>query len=1588
VSLFFVRFWHNSQTGSILVVINIHPFQQPTHLMNRFLLLSLSILSFNLFGKVFTPEKAQYLTDASNSKLSASIQDLDPHPNTRSGVQADTIDPVIVCPASDTIQLGQGTCDTTLNYTVTATDDQGFAIVIQLSGPASGSVFSEGISTCVFLATDLVGNTSTCSFTFTVESAATDMIFCNDLVTLELNANCTRTLEFFEVLEGTYGCAPDYIVEVDKTAPFGNGPWLPATFNASDIGKTYQDRVTYSGSGNKCWGNVKILDKTRPVLTCEDIVVSCAEPTLSPDFLKDSLGFATAFPQATDACGPTNPLTFVDNIVNFSCDTSFTRIVSRTWLTSDASGNTGTCIQRIKKHRHLLPEMKLPADRTLNCPDTTISPETTGTPFVLYNGRKYALENNSICEISAIYKDSFFMLPCGNQHIRRKWEFFDFCSGVTTGPFVQNIFIQDETGPLITCPPAVFVSVNATNCEAMVDLPDVVLNDVCSQLASFQAFWEVDGLTKTLFGSLANYPGNNPAGFDTLGVMGMALLPVGTTTVAYVAEDSCGNVGDCTFNMTVADMVPPVAHCDTLPVLELLEDGALAIAAESLNNGSTDACTPLMFKARFSNIGVCLFDTLWTDTLRFCCLNINDTIQAAVRVYDIPLPSGDVSPSFGAGHFTDCLVKVIIKDPNPPLCVAPQNLVVNCDQFDPSLESYGIITSTSCAVDSISMAVDYTQFDTTCNRGTITRIFKVFDAAGNIGGCAQAITVNYLQDYYTRFPNDMIVTVCDGTNDYGQPEFFGQDCEDFKVEFTDQVFTVVPDACFRIERSWKITNKCTYDPDKPLINVPNPNPNPNSNNPMNLPGPIVSACNALSPWAPTIVKINPTDPTSTNYCSFWNSNANGYEYKQIIKIIDGQAATGTFTVPTCANQNWITANNSQLWNESYWWDNNLMQHDLCEEPTELSITGTDACSGSNINIEYLLYLDLDGDGTTETVINSTRVGIAGYGWNSVHFNNLNTPNFEGGTPRQFDERPVPANQKMGFAIEETVSGNTKTARVRWNTQQVQNAYFAPELPHGTHKIKWFITDGCGNNKEYEYTFTVKDCKPPVVVCLGGLSVNILPSGLITLYASDFLQFTEDNCTPSNQLKIGIRKCGSGTGFPVDANGNPITTVTYTCNDLDTNCVEIWSIDRAGNADFCETYIIVRDNQANCSGPGSGIYGWVKTGQGVGISDVLIGLDFNIQFMPPGGNFILTNADGYYGINLNNFPVIVDLTIAPERDDNPTNGVTTFDLVLISKHILGIEPFNTPYKMISADANRSGSITTFDIVELRKLILGIYLELPNNTSWRFVDSSFVFPNLQNPFQSAFPETMKYPRPNPYSFVGMKVGDVNYTAIPSLMSSAEERYEGTVYFDSEDRSVKPGEVFEIQFSASELLEGCQFTLETEGLEILEVLPGENMSKENFALFQQKSMLTMAWEAGGQAVFSLKLKAQKSGSLREMLRISSHITPAEAYKIVATTDLPISKQRLALRFGNAASDFELFQNQPNPFADKTTITFQLSEAGAAVLSVVDGNGKLLWSKSGEWPAGLNTVEVDLSSSAAGVLYYKLETPAKTAVRKMVRI
>ncbi|MEO6759655.1 MAG: hypothetical protein ABIO24_09395, partial [Saprospiraceae bacterium] len=535
----------------------------------------------------------------------------------------------------------------------------------------------------------------------------------------------------------------------------------------------------------------------------------------------------------------------------------------------------------------------------------------------------------------------------------------------------------------------------------------------------------------------------------------------------------------------------------------------------------------------------------------------------------------------GSPIYNECMIQVEVQDKIKPQCEPPLNVTVSCENFDPSLWTYGKpVVYDNCCLDSskvyqgqkgLSATANYAQFDTFCNKGTILRTFRAYDCHGFTSQCTQRVIVTYNQDYAVRFPDDVIVTVCDGTGMFGQPVIYGKDCELTGVSFADELFTVVPDACYKIERTWTIINWCTYDPNGQCITVPNPNPNATTNHPSNLPGPIVSQLGTLPPWAPTVVKIKSTDATATNYSTFWSKDANCYKYKQIIKVVDGQKPSivcPASPVTVCD----VTPNDPQLWNETYWYNQMFGTHDLCEAQADLTVTATNACSGPNITIHYLLFLDLDGDGVMETVINSLNPPTPG----TVNYNNVNTLNFTGGTPRSFDERSVNASQKYQFALQTTTTGNNVTAAVRWNTLTAPGNFVQPELPYGTHKIKWIVEDGCGNENVCEYSFTVKDCKAPTVLCLNGLSANVMLAG-ITLFTSDFLQQAMDNCTPMDLLRFGIRRKGTGTGFPFMPNGQPQISVTFNCTDIGTQPVEIWAIDAAGNADYCETYIVIQDN---------------------------------------------------------------------------------------------------------------------------------------------------------------------------------------------------------------------------------------------------------------------------------------------------------------------------------------------------------------------------------------------------------------------------
>lgn len=542
-------------------------------------------------------------------------------------------------------------------------------------------------------------------------------------------------------------------------------------------------------------------------------------------------------------------------------------------------------------------------------------------------------------------------------------------------------------------------------------------------------------------------------------------------------------------------------------------------------------------------------------------------------------------------------------------------------------------------------------------------------------------------------------------------------------------------------------------------------------------------------------------------------------------------------------------------------------------------------------------------------------------------------------------------------------------------------------PTGTTRVHFKVEDNCGNYEVCDLIIIVRDAKKPTPVCLNGVSATLMPmngGGMVVLTPQMFDNGSYDNCTPRSRLKMEV------------------TPNTFTCAELGMNTVRLTVTDEAGNADFCETFVLIQDHMGVCSGnANSRIAGAVKDPNGSNVQNVKVDLSGNNTLL----NSVTTGTDGMYS-----FGGLVpgyDYTVKPNLNAGHDNGVTTFDLVLISKHILNVQKLDSPYKIIAADVNHSGNVSTFDLVALRKVILRVATDFPNNTSWRFVDKKYIFPDPANPWAVNFPEVANVNNLGANQlatdFIAIKVGDVNGSAKTNNLLGVDDRsFEQPLVLNTTDSRFEKGELISIPFTANNFsgITGYQFTLEFDvnALELNNIEPGilDNLSEANFGLTMvNEGVITTSWDNSktthgkNGVLFTLQFRAKSSGKISEMLKLSSQFTKAEAYEETASG---LELLDVQLEFANGASAnaaFELYQNVPNPFSGQTTIGFNLPEASAATLTVFDLSGKLLHSISSNFVKGYNEVQMDGKVlPQSGVLYYRLETSTHTSTRKMVLV
>ena len=391
-----------------------------------------------------------------------------------------------------------------------------------------------------------------------------------------------------------------------------------------------------------------------------------------------------------------------------------------------------------------------------------------------------------------------------------------------------------------------------------------------------------------------------------------------------------------------------------------------------------------------------------------------------------------------------------------------------------------------------------------------------------------------------------------------------------------------------------------------------------------------------------------------------------------------------------------------------------------------------------------------------------------------------------------------------------------------------------------------------------------------------------------------------------------------------------------------------------------------------------------------------------------------------------------------------NGVTTYDLSLISRHILGLESLPVNFKRVAADANMSSSITISDIVELRKLILGIYPELPITNSWRFVDKDFkstiVDPN-GNPF-SVFGSVDSYDPDHggiispPHSkffdgefdqftlppvgsadskaeFVGFKVGDVNGNALPSFRElPMEDRNRQVLTLGTQALDGRAGKTIEIPvFSLGQRsLSSWQMALnfDTTLLKVNGIRWNGDLKygQDRDWHLAQPGELRLLWfdatgamkNAAGAPLFFVQAQLLQTLPRRQtLIQLAANSIPQEAYDEHAqeyTISLEPSAITLLPTSATAAVDvqpgYEL-SVYPNPAGNNFRLNIEATHhtrTTAARLVLYDLLGRTLTTLNLELAPGLNTIKSDqLPDLAPGQYVVTLYTPAGVETLRLVK-
>lgn len=1138
---------------------------------------------------------------------------------------------------------------------------------------------------------------------------------CIDTVHITLDSNCQFVLTPKLVLEGSGACLSpeDYEIFVDDENPL-NRDTVDGCGNFRFIVNIKNPKSCTQFSN--CWGIVAAEDKMAPVVTAPadtTLFIFCDEITDIYQNLSstDSFGIATL----KDNCNKRTLKirSFIDAIYyDNRCDTL---IIRRLFFASDAKGNQDTDPQFITLLRAPLASIQLPDSVGINTctgnnnpkkdKNGNIHPDVSGYPYVVnYQGKIDYITVDSSCGLSSTYVDTRFEVCPTTYKVLRRWIIKDWCKK-TSIELSQVIKVGDVDKPIIKSPYAndfLSTSTSPFDCTAAIDVLPPIVSDACSGYSWTAEIW-TDTCRDTLGLAIDPKPPVR-LGFTNSGAQKRYIgnLPIGCHILIYTVRDACHNEAKDTIHLEVQDKISPVAVCDDKINISLNEAGYAQLRAEDVDEGSKDNCklAKLHIRRPITQDENC--NPLDTPRVsRWDSILTFTCCDLALGYVKVELRATDA-----AGNADYCWTTVWIEDKMKPWCQAPKDTTVYCDR--------------------LPKGVDFK------NRSTIARYFGAPKVGDN---CFKAEWIEF--DPVVKINNCGVGTV--------KRKFLARD------ESGNQS----PDTCFQ----W-ITVVAAHEY---MIKFPKDyieyckDPSPDTIGTFEL------ACDILA--------VNVSDKRYQGdgvecYKIFRTYNViNWCEYKdgdEVIPVprdIDCDGTGGEDDV-------WVIVRRDGT---AYFdADNN--------EKNKFPLANSRTCGGNPEGYWEKLNRKPTGQWTYTQIIKVVdNEAPQIFTESNVSFC-INRSDCKADIILSvgIQEACDPNNLNIDTDLKLEVNESSSSSQTNWRIFGRYPKYlFTGIVPKGDYQLEIKVSDACGNTGRGFVKFKVVDCKPPTVTCIHGLSAELseLPPNTDADGDGDVDRASTIVWAKELLASPSIDSCSGPVRYSVNRKGEKANInqdyIILTCDDLGLTEVELHAWDNAINTklsppgpnhDFCLTYIKVQDNKFNlCKDPGDTliIEGNTRTELGLSLSGVVVessgAKNLKAVSVQTGDYLMQGLAQGY------------DYTLTADKADDARNGVTTFDVLLITKHILGKQRLTSPYQLLAADVNQSGSISTIDLIKIRRVILHLDDTFEGGKSWLFVDAKHRFKDPNNPWAEAIPKFIQFNdldrSVSDARFIGIKLGDVN-------------------------------------------------------------------------------------------------------------------------------------------------------------------------------------------------------------------------------------